>query len=67
VKNCRDCLNYAPGPAGSPGGECRRKAPKLAPEGSAYALRDGAPYGYWPIVQATQWCGEFRARDRSRA
>jgi len=67
VKNCKDCLHYSQDATGSPGGECRRKAPRLAPEGSVYSSHDNAPYGYWPIVQASQWCGEFRARDRSRA
>lgn len=67
MKNCRDCVHFAQDPHDEKGGECRRKAPRLAPDGSAYALHDGAPYGYWPIVQAVSWCGEFRASARSKA
>lgn len=61
--NCKSCRWFNAMPAGVEikGGECRRRAPRLAGPGM-YADRDAAPYAYWPVVNIGHWCGEFKAR-----
>jgi len=42
-------------------GECRRHGPIFCYE----AERNGSPYGYWPMVRAGDWCGEYTSlRER---
>lgn len=63
--NCKSCRWFnaetrKPGDA-IKGGECRRRAPRLAGPG-IYAQQDGAPFAYWPVVSVGHWCGEFKTR-----
>ena len=64
-RRCYTCRHYHADRTSNPpatGGECRRKAPRLAQDGAVYAANDCAPYGYWPIVSADYWCGEWQAQ-----
>jgi hypothetical protein len=63
---CDQCVFYAslddlPKPwLSKPGarGECRRDPPKIVP---GYDQEDRWRRGWWPIVQADDWCGHHQA------
>lgn len=67
---CRDCRYFMAVAFGSElietakGGECRRQAPRLAPDGATYATNDAAPFAYWPQVNIGHWCGAWKSRAR---
>jgi len=69
AKACQNCAHYAAQGdqrLDNAGGECRRKAPRIAPDSAMYAARDVGPFGYWPVVTKNQWCGDFHASLRVR-
>lgn len=37
-------------------GECRARAPVFLP--------GGGTYGRWPVIEAGEWCGEFKPAPR---
>ncbi len=67
---CRDCRYFKAVTSGTTtvenatGGECRRQAPRIAPDGAVYASNDAAPYAYWPVVNIGHWCGAWKSRAR---
>lgn len=66
MKNCLDCVHFSRDSNGGDVGECRHKSPRLAPEGSEYAIRDAGPWAYWPVVRGGMWCSDFRAKQRAK-
>ena len=67
---CETCHYFEP--MGAPGqradvrqgGECRKRAPVIGT--GTFAERDAAPWAYWPTVNVTHWCGDWRANKRER-
>lgn len=59
-KNCPDELTEADWDNGTREGECRRRPPALGPFVKRMDMRT---FGECPRVLATDWCGEFAARQ----
>jgi hypothetical protein len=58
---CRSCLFFSTAtdeskPIQPEFGECRRYPPHMGTDS------DGDGFYYWPILENTEWCGEFAQR-----
>jgi hypothetical protein len=52
---CETCAFYH-----QPQSQCRRNAPAPKSEGTAASAQ-------WPTVAAADWCGEYKAKDATKA
>lgn len=72
VENCAACRFWKICPSGA--GVCRRYPPvPVAEVGSTEAIREevvrevySSTEPNWPITNATEWCGEFKAAEEPR-